>query len=781
MEPTIPGPSYRIFLAGKYSSDLIGPLKAKGYDVRVVTSDDMEKRDVFNRTTCDCVILCPDASLSEKAALNLKLFLKTTGDAIFLGKSGWETGNGKLGLPLYFYYDTYQMWDLTGTRSIRPAEGREDRYASGRYDGSLSGWSALAYMYPGASEAYPILNAYDGNGKLLGRAAAVLANYAGEYAGSEWGIFGAISDAYYKSTAFGAALSSMLGEMADNRFFQDGYALNSSRMQTTTTFKVTSTQPSGFIRIKDQVFIKPDGNPLFLIGTNYTAPICYMSGYGAGGSVNIDAIEADFRKASEAGINYFRIWSLTYDNPVACTAVKEFSRRYGIYLEIVLPHPTAYADSTEYTSVLRKNAEFWKNDTMVIGYDLANEPFITTIGGMTDHGAASPAIEFKAYTTAPPSLLSSSDKSWCDAAVAGNYWPECSSLISAALKKELWGLKVLFDKPVRAHYWNGQDEQYSTYPGYTGGNLTVDDPYVPALEAVNETFRIWIDGAVQAIRSADPNHFITVGYNYAYSLLDCNDALDFTNVHVYDPPKSMQNVLNNLTTLDRMDLRWGDKPVTAGEFGVSCAYVMPDGKYMDPYTEAVCDIMLYLYSYAKGYAGAANWQLNETPVSGMLRGMPWLASYTDEAKLAQERIGLYTYDDTYGGLAKPLAKTLSFFASYVKEHGTGEAAAFKLLSGGTRIGAGYEFLSPNAVFAGTTAYSSDRLSFKSTKAANVMVIHSGNAIRLMSTASCKVSVNTAMYGIQPSQAAVTGKKGAVTSGGDFLTVELYEGEIVIIQ
>lgn len=770
---------YPVAVVGKYANIISSLLKSNGYTVRILTAKDLEDSAKFSIYECSCLILSPDVSISSTASSKIKYYLGSYGDIIFLGQSGWKVGQQTIGLPLYFYYDTYQMWDLEGTVSLIPASGQTTADSSSKYKGNVEGWSALAYMYPSVSESFPILDAYDSQNRLLGRAVSVIAHFNGSYTASQWGLFGITTDSYYKSKAFSSLLLSMVNKMQKKQYFQDGFNLNQKRQKQTETYKVTEKQPSGFIRIKDGVFVKPNGEPLFLIGTNYCAPIGYMSGYGAGKSVNIDAIEEDFKKARDSGLNFFRIWSVTVDNPVVCTVVRNLSRKYGIYLLFQMPHMTEYANSSEYFKMLKEFADYWKNETMVIGYDLANEPWITTVGGMKFNGSDSPALAAKAYSTSP--LLTSNDKSWCDKAVAENLWPPCSSLIPDSEKKELWGIKLLFDYAVKNKYWLGKDEYYSTFPGYTGGALTVDSKYRQAVDAINLTFKQWIDGSINAIKSVDKNHFVTVGYNSVYALLDCNESLDFNSVHIYDPPKSLANMQNNTTTLDRMQLRFPNQPAIAGEFGASCGYVVPDGRYMDPYTAAVVDMCVYMSAYAKGQAGVANWQLNETPISSMLAGMPWLASYSEADKIAQERIGLFTYDGTYRGIEKPLAKALACFSAYAHANTPGKNTSFKLISGGTRAGTSYEMKGPNGLFVGSTSYSSNLLTFSSNRAANVMVYKLGNTITVMSTTTCQVKVNVKEFGLKASSAVVSGNKGKVSVQGDYLIIDLYEGQKVSIK
>ena len=57
-------------------------------------------------------------------------------------------------------------------------------------EGPLEGWAACGVVGWDTARWLPLLNAYDGYGRLRGAAGAMLRHYAGPWAGSSWAFFG---------------------------------------------------------------------------------------------------------------------------------------------------------------------------------------------------------------------------------------------------------------------------------------------------------------------------------------------------------------------------------------------------------------------------------------------------------------------------------------------------------------------------------------------------------------------------------------------------------------
>ncbi len=157
------------------------------------------------------------------------------------------------------------------------------------------------------------------------------------------------------------------------------------------------------------------------------------------------------------------------------------------------------------------------------------------------------------------------------------------------------------------------------------------------VETVDASLDRWLKVQIAAIREVDRNHLITVGHNTALTVLPANQQLDFVSEHIYARPYSYANVMENLTTLDRLAKRWPDRPITLGEFGYSNGIKLSDG-YLDDQTSAVGEMTHYLYALAHGYDGVKKWMLCDWPLAIMKRYGDWDRGL--ETRIYDERFGL---------------------------------------------------------------------------------------------------------------------------------------------
>ena len=321
---------------------------------------------------------------------------------------------------------------------------------------------------------------------------------------------------------------------------------------------------------------------------------------------------------------------------------------------------------------------------------------------------------------------------------------------------------------------------YSTFSLYAG-RLDAPAALDSLHDAVEATFAQWIGRLKEAIREIAPHQLVTVGYDQPYALLEANEVLDFVNHHVYQRPTAFAEVEKNLTTMDRLRLRWPAKPVSYGEFGYSSGYPMPDGDMLDPYTAAVGEIMFYLDGFAKGYSGAMIWLLNERPIANMRHNESWMRG---PDLRYEERLGVFYYDGdgTLRGKPKPIAHAIRFFAEWAKRHAPG-VGDFLLKPSATRIGAGYEFRAVDALFVGDVSYASPGLAFRGEDAANVMLRWDDETLEVMATADVTVRLAPSHFGsgLTGGGIVVEGKHGGWRQEGAVFVIDLLEGETVTFR
>jgi hypothetical protein len=535
---------------------------------------------------------------------------------------------------------------------------------------------------------------------------------------------------------------------------------------------LTAPAPKEFVHLSEdkRQFLTPDGKPLFLIGANYLGPSDRTCQLG-GGYWDPNLLEADFRRAHEAGINCFRIWvAYRESDPARRDAVKQVARKYGIYLVLHVGDSQAKLEDTQ--TVLRGIAGNWKDEPMVLGYDLINEPYVGTAAAPTLGGEKSPLIKLRPYERYADKI----DKAWVDRAVKERpAWPQVPGWLKDEDDvRQIYAAYSLFSKYTDP--FTGVGASYSTFPALKT-LLPLDGEFGDFARALNASFERWIGAQVEAIRAVDRNHSIAVGYNTILSALPANHQLDFVSEHVYQSPTSYENVVENVTTLDRLAKLWPHQPTTLGEFGYSNGIRMPGGT-LDLHTSAVGETMHYLFALANGHSGCTKWVLCDWPTPMQRDNCGWMG----QGSTYEERFGLYYYDGTPQGGPKPIVPALRFLSEYIAAGGSG--GKMTISPGKTSTGAVYVYEAPRAVFVGDIAYRSPRLEFETvgSKPANVMLTWDGKSIRMMSTCDARVRVQAS--GFVPglgTGAKVTGKVGSVRQEGKWLAVEMLEGETVAIR
>ncbi|HJN17168.1 MAG TPA: hypothetical protein QGH10_16805 [Armatimonadota bacterium] len=626
-------------------------------------------------------------------------------------------------LPVFSRYEPYELRDAV--RAVA-SDGQDLLTGDLLVEGEFGGPWALGFALPNQQRFIPLLTAQDTHGRDRGWAAGMLVNYAGQYAGSSWLLCGVTTPEFYTSDGFGEALAGALTQM--NTRDLAGEAQAESERLDGHEIALESPAP-GFVTKSDdgKHFVDGDGKRIFLTGCNYIGSM----GRRFFGGPWLHYLEDDFRKAREAGINAMRVYGpgKLVTDPEKRDALCELARRYGIYLLITAVDHTTLLTDEELAARVRAVAEAFKDEPMVIGYDLQNEPYPYKVAEIEVGGQK----------------LGERYPEW-------KQWPEYMKWAGLEIK-------------------NGND--FSSFPN-VDGPLPVNDEWRAAFDATNGIYGEWIGLQVDAIREVDQRHFITVGYNTINECLPANEQLDYVTHHTYCVPYSADDVIQNLTVLDRIQSIFPDRPICLGEFGYSNGDPLDDG-YIDLHTSAVGEMLHYLYAYAGGFEGAHKWELNDNPLWISLAQTVWIPKEAVDKHIHQGRFGMHYYDGTISGRQKPICHALRFFRNHVDSGA--EPGELKVEPGSTRIGVAYEYRSDGALIVGGVEHDSPELSFSSANAACVMLRWTDDELKVMSSADADVEMDPARY--LPGWEHVAGTQGGMQVGR--LRVQLLEGETITIS
>jgi hypothetical protein len=589
----------------------------------------------------------------------------------------------------------------------------------------LEGLSAVGFTLWDRSELVPLLQAEDSHGRCRGWACSALIHYEGAYQGGCWLLSGVSTPGFYLSAPFRHCLRGFVRALASRNLPQESADRNARRLQA--ALPLQTPPPGPLTRTDDgRHFRLPDGRRFFMIGCDYIGSLDRKFFGGPW----LYWLESDFRRARDAGLNCMRVYGAgtLWRDPAKLAALKECARKYGIYLLIVVVDHTDLLTREKLVERCRQCAEAFKDEPMLLGYDLQNEPYAYKLAAIKD-GEQTLGERYPLWSR------------WAD--------------------YERWaGLQVAGN--------------FTSFPGVKGP-LPRNDEWGPVLDATDSLFADWIRWQIEAIREVDQTHPITVGYNSVFACLPANGQLDFVSHHAYQAFADFEGVVRNLTTLDRLALIWPDRPLSLGEFGYSNGLRL-GGDFADLHTTALGEFLHYLYAYAHGHDGCLKWALTDHPLELSRQQCTWMPTDDLPAHIDQGRYGLFWSDGTDDARPKPLVGALRFLREYVEAGG--DRGTLEVLRAPTRIGTGYVFRAPDALFVGNLSYEGATLQFAARQAANVLLWRTGGTLRVLSTADVSVRLNLAslLPEARTGRVALAGRCGAHACAEGWLTVELLEGE-----
>jgi hypothetical protein len=733
------------------------PLEVRGisFESAIAEPDALQK--------LNCLVI-PD-SPSVPAALQPALgkFARSGRDLILAGGLAFSKLPSDQKAFTDLAFDPQERFRFSGDFSIRPWSRAGITLPPGTTlpkNTRLSGSSALGFAFPKQSKFYPLLEVVDSWGRREAWAVGLLRHTGDEFKGGSWLLAGIDQAEFYNSVGL---LTWMLETV---RSCSDPFPLESP---------VSSADPAltaeKILIGKNGRFVRPDGSPFFIVGANYCGTFdAKLEEFFSKNAFSPKLLDAEFAKFHDIGINVLRSFSFgsmsTLEAPGdRVKVIRECARRHGMYLmpEIGLKAlglgPLDITGNAKHAGAV---ARAYKGDPVILGYDLANEPYITEVGSMTFHGKTSPIVQARPYETMADLLVVPNDRNWVDRQMQKtDEWLFLPKFLPADTKRELLAATAIWLAYMRE---NGNAGNESTFPGLNGKiDIANSSKYAPFFTALNETFAQWIDAVSQAIRAEDPDALITMGYNRGYIALPANDKLSFIDNHIYQKPVTFKDTEISLSTFDRLHAMFPEKPITMGEFGLSNGLDL-NGVTPTYQSEALCEILHYIDAHAKGYSGVMKWMDNDWTTPYIRRYAKWWRDSKETS--TQEQFGFFKFDGTHSGTAKPIAWCVKFLSRYLQTNP--KPGKLRLFEANNQVHVGFEYKADNAWFYGGEAFGNKSIRWDNPDTKVVMVRWNGKTINLMSTVDLDLELNV--------EALVKPESSGIPSQGSWQQIHLMRGE-----
>ncbi len=631
----------------------------------------------------------------------------------------------------------------------------------------VSGVSAIGFSYADQSRYFGILEALDDFDRRAGFAGGALVHYRGPYEGGRWLIYGIETEAFYATDFFVQSVLRSLEKMRD-RDFSAQLAAEADRAK-----KKFAARPRSRLRpirrSADGTHLEyADGERFFMLGVNYIGSFDCKTSHASVDFV-YDKWEADFKKAREAGVNCMRLWIEGLDGSrEKMDSILYLADRYGIYL---LLHPTAHPkeNGDELAKLFSELAKLAAEEPAVIGYDLMNEPYITTVGSVRIGGREGAILRHDPFVRYRGKDFY--DSEWVESTFRSRVgWPPLSDWSQGHEAKTLLAAYNILSLYSRRYI---ETKDYSSLYGIDN-RLPIDPEYAAFFDSVNQTLADWIRLQTVPIRRQDPNGLITVGYNTVLTALPANEELDFVSHHLYQPPTSYADLKKAVTTMDRLRMLWPDKPITLGEFGYSCGTRLPDGGILNIHNSAVAEMIVYLYAWANDFGGGMSWMLSDWPTALMDYSAPWISP---SRQLYEAGFGMYAYDGTQTGRPKPIVWAMKCMRDYLDSspRGTG---SFRLVKADTQTGCGYLYQNDTALFVGMKHFQNESIDFQAADAANLMLYWTDEGLHVLSTADASLSLSRRFVEttVGTGNVRLEGRRKSFNQTKDRYVMELFEGQ-----
>jgi hypothetical protein len=348
----------------------------------------------------------------------------------------------------------------------------------------------------------------------------------------------------------------------------------------------------------------PDGKPFFAVIVNYVGHRDRAWQQFQAGKFDPALIEADYRLARDAGANTIRTFvaaplqnEFTQGDWTKLDAVVAAAERAGVFLLLTLAdYGPAYLQTMATHAGLI--AARYRGNPTILGYDLRNEPRLYNLV-VLHYGQPIPLLSPDLAANYPPKQSQAEALAWARGAGKIPGWLPDADAINYA---NAFALFTSFHEAATA--WAGKHNLTQTVAEFMrSADARAWQPFLAALDA---TVAAWLAPQIAAIRAADPDRLITVGWNDpVLASLPANGRLDFMSLHRY-PLNASRWLTYNVRVAAALRAAFGGKPALLTEFG----YPNHD---MPAEQAAICESAGWLQAFDLGLAGAGKWMLWDLP------------------------------------------------------------------------------------------------------------------------------------------------------------------------
>ncbi|MHB1005291.1 MAG: glycoside hydrolase 5 family protein [Chloroflexota bacterium] len=465
---------------------------------------------------------------------------------------------------------------------------------------------------------------------------------------------------------------------------------------------------------------RPDGGYFFVLGANYVGGPDRSWTMWQDGLFDAALIDRDFQRAKAAGLNTLRLFvrpplaqQLAAGQWNKLDAVVSLAEKYGLSLILTL-YDYREDDLAKVVALDGAIAARYTGRAAILAYDLKNEPHYQDLA-ITTYPGSRPPLQTDAL------IKQYGERVRLEEAAAWRQDGEGKTLVPARFTAE------------EAYIYANNYRYYQEFIAAAGDWVTdrnydvssVDymsapesAKWRPLLDALDATLSAWLKPRVEAIRRADAEHLLTVGYSdVILASLKANEVLGFASVHRY--PNVGARALNvALATLDDVRRAFPGKPVVFEEYGYSNAEV-------DPARGAIYETAVLLNLLGQGMAGGAKWSLYDLSQGFSAR---------------ENNFGLYKAD----GTAKPLAGALRALAAYAPPGTRPPTGSLNLEAEPGAAGVRYVYQARDARFVAGQSYADPAGGLVFDAAGPTQVFASwprGDRIDLLATAAATVRVD----------------------------------------
>lgn len=475
--------------------------------------------------------------------------------------------------------------------------------------------------------------------------------------------------------------------------------------------KPASAQTSG-IRIHTDMkhLARADGRPFFVLGYNYEGP--YDRAWQMWDLFDAELIASDLARARGGGANTVRIFvqqplpsEIASGNFSKLDRVIDLAARNGLYVLLTLsdydPRDLAALADTN-----RRIAEYYRGNPTVLAFDLRNEPQFLTLATAT-------------YPAGPPALQRTDTIGIYGERVGRDAVPGFRTSADGRILPSWWSDEQVYIYANQLALYRAFLADAERWAGATGHSV-VDFPssaeassWQAFWNAMDDTLTAWISSQSSAIRTADPDRLLTIGWsNVLLARLPANGAmLDVMSLHRFPRPSAAagNQVLDIAAALRRA---FPNRPLILEEIGIPTSDTNPENA-------AAIEMGMALRAYSEGYAGFLKWMLTDLPPVGNPR------------------------EDSFGALRidaspKPIFHAMGAFGTYLAN--TGAPASGSVSFWDRSDGASYSFIARDARYYAAQEVGGPDLSFR-LDAPGQLLLRKRGAVYVLSTQPGSLSID----------------------------------------